>query len=35
MGTDHTRIDLFVLAIIPLMAIAATAIVWAFMRYVL
>jgi uncharacterized membrane protein len=34
-GLTHTRIDLFVLAIIPLMAIAATAIVFACMRYVL
>ena len=31
----HTGVDLFILAIIPLMAITATAIVWAFMRYVL
>jgi len=34
-GLYHTRIDLFVLAIIPLMAVTATAAVWAFMRYVL
>ncbi len=31
----HYGIDLFILAIIPLMATAATAIVWATMRYVL
>jgi len=29
----HTGVDFFILAIIPLMAITATAIVWAFMRY--
>jgi uncharacterized membrane protein len=34
-GLTHTRIDLFVLAIIPLMAIVATAIVFAVMRYIL
>ena len=34
-GITHTRIDLFVLAIIPLMAIAATALVFSCMRYVL
>ncbi|MEI7857629.1 MAG: DUF63 family protein [Methanomicrobiales archaeon] len=34
-GLTHTRIDLFVLAIIPLMAIVATAIVFAVMRYAL
>jgi len=34
-GINHTRIDLFVLVIIPLMAITASAIVWGFMRYVL
>ncbi|MDO9550122.1 MAG: DUF63 family protein [Methanoregula sp.] len=34
-GLTHTRIDLFVLAIIPLMAIVATAIVFAIMRYLL
>ncbi|MDP3564237.1 MAG: DUF63 family protein [Methanoregula sp.] len=34
-GMNHTRIDLFILAIIPLMAIVATAIVFAVMRYVL
>ncbi len=31
----HQGIDLFILAVIPLMAIAATAVVWAVMRYVL
>ncbi len=31
----HYGIDLFILAIIPLMATAATAIVWAAMRYIL
>lgn len=34
-GIAHTRIDLFVLCIIPLMAITATAVIWAFIRYVL
>jgi uncharacterized membrane protein len=34
-GLNHTRIDLFVLTIIPLMAVAATTAVWLFMRYVL
>jgi uncharacterized membrane protein len=34
-GINHTHIDLFVLFIIPLMALTATVIVWAFMRYVL
>ena len=34
-GIAHTRIDLFVLAIIPLMAVVATALVFACMRYVL
>lgn len=34
-GLTHTRIDLFVLVIIPLMAIVATAIVFAVMRYAL
>ncbi|MEN6442617.1 MAG: DUF63 family protein [Methanoregula sp.] len=34
-GITHTRIDLFVLCIIPLMAITATAGIWAFIRYVL
>jgi uncharacterized membrane protein len=34
-GINHTHIDLFVLCIIPLMAITATVLVWAFMRYVL
>jgi uncharacterized membrane protein len=31
----HNGVDLFVLAIIPLMAVTATAIVWVVMRYVL
>ncbi len=34
-GINNTHVDLFVLAIIPLMAITATLLVWAFMRYVL
>jgi uncharacterized membrane protein len=34
-GINHTHIDLFVLWIIPLMAITTTVLVWAFMRYVL
>jgi uncharacterized membrane protein len=34
-GITHTRIDLFILCIIPLMAITATAALWAFIRYVL
>ena len=34
-GINHTHIDLFILAIIPLMAITTTVLVWAFMRYVL
>jgi uncharacterized membrane protein len=34
-GINNTGIDLFVLAVIPLMAIAATVLVWAFMRYIL
>jgi uncharacterized membrane protein len=34
-GLTNTRIDLFVLAIIPLMAVVATALVFACMRYVL
>ncbi len=34
-GLYHTRIDLFVLTVIPLMALTATTAVWAFMRYVL
>jgi len=34
-GITHTRIDLFVLCIIPLMAITATLALWAFIRYVL
>jgi uncharacterized membrane protein len=34
-GMNTTQIDLFVLFIIPLMAVVATAIIWSFMRYVL
>jgi uncharacterized membrane protein len=34
-GITRTRIDLFVLCVIPFMAVAATALLWAFMRYVL
>ena len=34
-GMTMTQIDLFVLFIIPLMAVVATAILWSFMRYVL
>ncbi len=34
-GITMTRIDLFLLFVIPLMAVAATALLWAFMRYVL
>jgi uncharacterized membrane protein len=34
-GINHTHIDLFVVWIIPLMAIIATILVWAFMRFVL
>ncbi len=34
-GITRTEIDLTVLFVIPLMAVAATALVWAFMRYVL
>jgi uncharacterized membrane protein len=34
-GITMTRIDLFVLFVIPLMAVTATAVLWAFMRYVL
>ncbi|MCX6687987.1 MAG: DUF63 family protein [Methanoregula sp.] len=34
-GITMTQIDLTVLFVIPLMAVAATAVVWAFMRYVL
>jgi uncharacterized membrane protein len=34
-GITVTQIDLTVLFVIPLMAVAATAILWAFMRYVL
>jgi uncharacterized membrane protein len=34
-GINHTYVDLFILTIIPLMAITATLLVWACMRYVL
>ncbi|MDO9034458.1 MAG: DUF63 family protein [Methanoregula sp.] len=34
-GINHTHIDLFILAVIPLMALTTTVLVWAFMRYVL
>ena len=34
-GMAHTRIDLFILGIIPLMAITASVLVWACMRYLL
>src|SRR5665647_567161 len=34
-GINHAHVDLFILAIIPLMAITATLLVWAFMRYLL
>jgi uncharacterized membrane protein len=34
-GINHTTIDLVILAVIPLMAITATLLVWAFMRYLL
>jgi uncharacterized membrane protein len=34
-STTHNGVDLFILAIIPLMGITATVIVWAVMRYVL
>lgn len=34
-STTHRGIDLFILCIIPFMALCATTIVWAFMRYVL
>lgn len=34
-GFDHAHLDLFVFAIIPLMAITATLLVWACMRYLL
>jgi uncharacterized membrane protein len=33
-STTHHGIDFYVLAVIPLMAVTATALVWAFMRYV-
>jgi len=34
-GTTTTRIDLYILSIIPLMAVTATAVIWAFMRNVM
>lgn len=34
-GMTHNGVDLFILAIIPLMGLTATAIVWAVMRYAL
>ncbi len=34
-STTHHGIDLFILCIIPVMALCATTIVWAFMRYIL
>jgi uncharacterized membrane protein len=34
-STTHNGVDLFILAIIPLMAVTATVIVWVVMRYVL
>jgi uncharacterized membrane protein len=34
-GINHAYVDLFILTIIPLMAITATLLVWACMRYVL
>lgn len=34
-STTHRGIDLFILCFIPLMALCATTMVWAFMRYVL
>ncbi|WAC04596.1 MAG: DUF63 family protein [Methanoregula sp.] len=34
-GMNVTQIDLFVLFVIPLMAVTATAVLWAFMRYAL
>ena len=34
-GMTHAHLDLFVLAVIPLMAVTATILVWSFMRYVL
>jgi uncharacterized membrane protein len=33
-GINHAHVDLFILAIIPIMAITATLLVWACMRYV-
>jgi len=34
-GINHAHVDLYILAIIPLMACTATLLVWAFMRYLL
>ena len=34
-GMNHTRIDLYVFTVIPLMAASATFAVWAFMRYIM
>ena len=34
-GINHAHVDLFILAIIPLMAVTATLLVWACMRYLL
>jgi len=34
-GINHAQVDLFILSIIPIMAITATLLVWACMRYVL
>jgi uncharacterized membrane protein len=34
-GMNHRGIDLFILCVIPLMALVATTLVWLFMRYVL
>ena len=34
-GINHAQVDLFILSIIPIMAITATLLVWASMRYVL
>jgi uncharacterized membrane protein len=33
-STTHHGIDLYVLSVIPLMAVTATALVWSFMRYI-
>ena len=34
-GMAHTHVDLFILAVIPLMAITATVLIWVCMRYIL